>query len=78
MLTSWANTIVIGAFGLGLGGVCSLVRHFTPKALEDAIHTNREGEGLWEGTMRRNEEQQAVIRSAEARPMRLAEWRFSH
>ena len=37
------------------------------------MRSKREGEGLWDATMRRNEEQQAVIRSAEARPMRLAE-----
>lgn len=37
------------------------------------MHTTREGEGLLRGVRRRQAEQQAIIVSAEARPMRLAE-----
>jgi hypothetical protein len=75
MLESWANTIVICALGLSLGAVAGLVSRLTPTAFRDVTLT-REGKGLIgyvEDVKRMTDDQQAIIRTPEARPMKIAE-----
>jgi peptidoglycan/LPS O-acetylase OafA/YrhL len=72
MLESWANTIVIGALGLGIGGVTVLSGQLLPDAYEEATHSWKKGEKLIAGVRRRQEEQDMIMRSPEARPARWA------
>jgi hypothetical protein len=72
MLEPWANTTVIAAIGVGLGGVCALIHHVMPKAYEDVLRSRREGEGFLEGTRRRSEEQAVMTATPELRPFRFA------
>jgi membrane protein required for beta-lactamase induction len=65
MLEDWANTIVILALGLGIGGTCSIMIHLTPQSFRDASHSSmREGEGLWEASRRRADEGAAIMETS--------------
>jgi hypothetical protein len=63
MLSSWANTIVLVALGLGLGAVGALAQLLAPPAMERVMHSRKKGEGLFRGADRRAREQSEIIRT---------------
>jgi hypothetical protein len=72
-LASWANTIVLVALGLCLGAVACLARLLAPPVWEDIAHSRRQGEGFFEGSRRRADEQ-AELMTIGPRGFRLASY----
>lgn len=72
MLASWANTIVVCAFGLGLGATMTLAGLLIPNAFEKTMQGRREDEGIFRGGAIKREELRYLMRDPEARAWRIS------
>jgi hypothetical protein len=73
MLETWANDVVVCALGLGIGVTAGIIGHVAPQGYREAGRSpRRRGENVWQAARRRNREQDEILRTGDARPMRIA------
>jgi hypothetical protein len=71
VLADWANTVVLVALGLGLGTAATLTQLLAPPAMEEILHSRTPGEGVFDASRRRADEQAEIMRTG-PRGFRLA------